>query len=157
MYKMKLKQLDRKTRNSLKMTPRRKYKGRVVFEGCNVRDEYQNWALFAEMSSCPATMEAAKAADAYGMFPGHEIEIADGESAYTQALLGGTPTWVRIPDEQWPEHWKGKYTEPVCPMILALYGHPDAGGYWEQHCHKALLLGGWTLISKRKLEVRILA
>jgi len=31
-------------------------------------------------------------------------------------------------------------------MILALYGHPDAGGYWEQHCHKALLLGGWTLI-----------
>ena len=24
--------------------------------------------------------------------------------------------------------------DPVCPLILSLYGHPDAGGYWEKHC-----------------------
>ncbi len=24
--------------------------------------------------------------------------------------------------------------DPVCPLILALYGHPDSGGHWEQHC-----------------------
>ena len=32
--------------------------------------------------------KAAKAADAYGMFEGHDVELADGESAYTQALRG---------------------------------------------------------------------
>ena len=127
--------------------PRKKFKGRVVFEGCSVRDEFGNWALFQEMSSCPATMEAAKAADAYGMFEDHDVELADGESAYTQALLGGTPTWVRIPKHQWPQKWiDDKMEDPVCPMILALYGHPDAGGWWEQHCHKALVSGGWQPI-----------
>eukprot|EP00959_Pyramimonas_sp_CCMP1952_P186588 3901516-Pyramimonas_sp.AAC.1 len=23
---------------------------------------------------------------------------------------------------------------PVCPLISPLCGHPDSGGYWEQHC-----------------------
>ena len=65
--------------------PKKKFKGRVVFEGCNVRDEDNNWAIFSEIASCPATMEAGKAADAYGLFPGHDVQCADGESAYTQA------------------------------------------------------------------------
>ena len=26
--------------------------------------------------------------------------------------------------------------KPVCRLRLALYGHPDAGGYWEMHCDK---------------------
>ena len=41
-------------------------------------------------------MEAGKACDAFGLLPGHEIECADGESAYTQAKLGGPPAWVRL-------------------------------------------------------------
>ena len=49
--------------------PNRKYKGRVVFEGCHVKDEHNNWAIFSEITSCPATMEAGKAADAFGLFP----------------------------------------------------------------------------------------
>ncbi len=127
--------------------PNRKFKGRVVFEGCNVRDEFNNWAIFAEISSCPATMEAGKAADAYGMFPGHAEEMADGESAYTQAKLGGETTWIRVPKDQWPEEWiKKGYVDPVCPLVLALYGHPDAGGFWEQHCTKALLKVGYRPI-----------
>ena len=40
--------------------PNRKYKGRVVFEGCHVKDEHNNWAIFSEITSCPATMEAGK-------------------------------------------------------------------------------------------------
>ncbi|CAE6936887.1 GIP [Symbiodinium sp. CCMP2592] len=83
-------------------------------------------------------MEAGKAADAFGLLPGHEIQVADGESAYTQAKLGGPATWVRLPRDRWLPEWHGKYHDPVVRLVLALYGHPDAGGFWEQHCEKAL-------------------
>ena len=119
--------------------PNRKFKGRVVFEGCHVKDEGNiYWAIFSEITSCPATMEAGKAADAFGLLPGHEIQVADGESAYTQAKLGGPATWVRLPKERWLPEWHGKYHDPVVRLVLALYGHPDASGFWEQHCEKAL-------------------
>ena len=71
-------------------------------------------------------MEAAKAADCYGLFPGHSVEQAD---AYTQAKLGGTPTWVSLPPEARPVAWAGMKS-PACPLRLALYGHPDSGGFW---------------------------
>ena len=56
--------------------PRRKYKHRVVFQGNNVVN--QNWeaALFQDLGSSPASMEAGKAADAYGSLPGHDLEQA---------------------------------------------------------------------------------
>ena len=31
-----------------------------------------------------------------------------------------------------------KFADPVVPLVLALYGHPDAGGYWERHCENKL-------------------
>jgi hypothetical protein len=123
--------------------PNRKFKGRVVFEGCYVKDEDNNWAIFSEIASCPASMEASRAADAFGMLPGHDIEIADGESAYTQAKLGGDLTYIRIPKGRWPDGWEKKYTDPVVPLVLALYGHPDAGGFWELHSEKSLLEVGF--------------
>ncbi|NBO94154.1 MAG: hypothetical protein EBV06_17865, partial [Planctomycetia bacterium] len=39
--------------------PRRKFKGRVVFQGNNVSDENRQAAIFQELSSTPATIEAA--------------------------------------------------------------------------------------------------
>ncbi len=30
--------------------------------------------------------------------------------------------------------------DPVVPLRLALYGHPDSGSFWEQHCEERLLL-----------------
>ena len=106
--------------------PNRKFKGRVVFEGNRVQDESWNAALFQELGSSPATMEAGKACDAYGLAPGHDAEQADAEQAYIQSRLGGdTPTWVRLPRERQPASWS-KYRHPVCPLILALYGHPDS-------------------------------
>ena len=36
--------------------------------------------------------------------------------------------------------------DPVVPLRLALYGHPDAGGYWEKHCHLHLTKRGFKLI-----------
>ena len=126
----------------------RKYKGRAVFQGNNVRDENGAWAVFQELSSCPATMEAARAADAYGLMPGHACQQSDATQAYTQAwLLGdGVETWVRLPRDQWPPSWKGMQ-DPVCPLRLALYGHPDSGGHWERHCSEHLASVGFQGIN----------
>jgi len=129
--------------------PSRKYKGRVVFQGNNVLDHNWEVAMFQEMSSCPATMGAAKAADCYGLLPGNHVMQADADMAYTQATLGGTPTWVRLPKEQWPKEWHDRgYKDPVCPLIRALYGHPDAGGYWEKHCEAHLLKCGFEPVKE---------
>ena len=114
-------------------SPDRKYKGRVVFQGANVKDENYDLAIFNELSSCPATMQAGKAADCYGLFEGNCIQQCDAEQAYTQSKLGGDPTWVWLPKDRWPKDRVGMHV-PVCPLVLALYGHPDSGGYWEQHC-----------------------
>ena len=67
---------------------------------------------------------------------------ADAVRAYTQALLQGTVTWVRLPRDQWPKHWHGM-KDPVCRLRLALYGHPDAGTCWERHCESKLEVAGF--------------
>ena len=72
--------------------PLRKFKGRVVFQGNNVRDENWEVAMFQELSSSPASMQAGRAVDMYGLLHGHHIEQADAVQAYTQSLLGGTKT-----------------------------------------------------------------
>ena len=127
--------------------PARKYKGRVVFLGNQVKDENWEVAMFQDFSSCPATMEAGEACDLFGSLEGHDIQQSDAEQAYTQLKLGGDPTWFRLPREQWPESWKDM-RDPVCPLILALYGHPDAGGYWEAHCESHLKSVGFTPIDE---------
>ena len=125
--------------------PSRKFKGRVCFMGDQVRDENFNIAIFQELSSSPATMQAGKIADAYGLVRGNSCEQSDAEQAYIQSKLGGDPTWVRVPSEHRPKPWD-KYKDPVCPLVLALYGHPDSGGYWEKHCAAELTKGGFTLV-----------
>ena len=124
--------------------PGRKFKGRVVFQGNNVKDENWNVAMFQDLSSSPATMSAAKFADAIGLLAGNAVEIADAEQAYIQAELATeVPTWVELPPERWPASWS-KYQRPVCKLRLALYGHPDSGGFWERHCEKHLKSVGFV-------------
>ena len=81
-------------------------KGRVVFGGNDVWTQNRDIAIFQELASQPATLEASCAADAYGCVEGHTIQQADAEQAYVQALMKGTPTWVRLPKHQWPPEWK---------------------------------------------------
>ena len=118
----------------------RKHKGRAVFQGNDVKDENWDNAICASLSSSPSSMEASKAADYFGLLPG------DAEMAYTQSLLGGTETWVRLPKSRWPAEWVGKYTDPVVRLLLALYGHPDSGGYWERKCDAHLKKIGFERI-----------
>ena len=62
--------------------PGRKFKGRVVSMGNQVRDEENSMAIFNELSSAPATIEAATAADIYSLLPGHGGQTADGDMAH---------------------------------------------------------------------------
>ena len=129
-----------------KNDPRRKFKYRVVFQGNRVVT--QNWetALFQDMGSSPASMEAGKYVDCHGCLPGHDTEQADAEQAYVQADLEGTETWVWLPPEAWPDEWHGKYRKPVVRLVKALYGHPDSGTFWERHCDTRLQSVGFKPI-----------
>ena len=118
----------------------RKYKGRAVFQGGNVRDEYFSWAEFAELSSNPPSMEASRAADAVGSLDGYRLRYGDALGAYTQSYLLGVDTWVALLENRWPKHRPGKNKNPLVPLILALYGHPHARGRWEAHCEVVLLV-----------------
>eukprot|EP00972_Heterocapsa_arctica_P053828 7927453-Heterocapsa_arctica.AAC.1 len=99
-------------------------------------------AIFNELSSMPATLEASKAVDPYGLMPDIAIGQCDAEQAYVQSELGGTKTWVSLPKERCPESFKA-FNRPVVILKLSLYGHPDAGGYWEAHCKTKLFEGGF--------------
>ena len=70
-------------------------------------------------------------------------EQADGEQAYTQALMKGVDTWVELPRDRWPKEWVGKFSRPACRLRIALYGHPDSGGLWEIHCERMLVEVGF--------------
>jgi hypothetical protein len=112
-------------------------KGRVVFQGNQVYDQNHNYAIFQDLGSSPATLQAAKAVDFFGCLPNHVVEIADAEQAYIQADMKGDPTWICLPPEARPDWWRKKFPNlrrPVCRLLKALYGHPDAGTYWEQKC-----------------------
>ena len=125
--------------------PEQKWKGRSVFQGNKVSDENNDHAIFAELGSSPASMEAAKIIDVYGSQPNFSKQQADARQAYTQALFQGVETWVRLPRNRWPKEWEG-FEDPVCPLMLALYGHPDSGGIWENHCASQLEGNGWVQV-----------
>ena len=84
--------------------------------------------MFQDLGSSPANMDASRAADCYGCFPGHGIEIADAEQAYIQADLKGTETWVCLPPEARTKDMDAmNLNRPVVRLRKALYGHPDSG------------------------------
>ena len=74
------------------------------------------------------------------------MEQSDANSAYTLSELCGTPSYVRLPENQRPKEW-AKYRDPVCPLRKAFYGHPDSGGYWEKHCEKHLASVGFKPVA----------
>ena len=118
----------------------RKHKGRYVYDGRPgaTRDENNATALFQDRGSSPATIETSKIVDGYGLISGHEEEVSDAPQAYTQSLLRGAKTWVSLPPEYWPEHFH-KIQDPIVPLRYSLYGHPDAGTFWEDKSHAKVL------------------
>ena len=146
----------------------RKYKGRVVFLGDRVRDVNGNPAVFEELSSSPAALEAGKLVDLYGCLmmktsgdsqadaggKSNEtkttkfvIQQSDAVQAYTQASLKGDETWIELPKNRWPDEWKGM-TTPMVQLKLALYGHPCSGAYWEERCENKVKKEGFRKLSE---------
>ena len=75
--------------------------------------------------------------------------VRDAAQAYIQARIDGPgrpATWVRLPKHMWPEHWHGKFKDPVVPLRKALYGHPESGALWEKHLAGILTKLGWAKI-----------
>ena len=122
----------------------RKYKGRIVFRGDNVKVQNGAIAVFQELSASPSAIHSINSNIAYGCIAGHKSTASDALQAYLQAELNTKhPTWVLIPKELWPEDWHQKgYQKPMCRLVKSLYGHPESGGHWERHLTKSVLAVG---------------
>ncbi len=88
----------------------RKFKGRVVFLGNQVKNQGFEHATFMDLGNSPATIESARLCDFYGCLNGHMVSDADAVQAYIQAELGGDKCWISLPREAWPEWIDGKHS-----------------------------------------------
>ena len=78
--------------------------------------------------------------------------LADAIRAYIHADLKGPRFFVELPPEAWPSWVKLQdYRRPVVRLRQALYGHPDSGTMWEQHCDKAV-----KEVGSRRLSANLL-
>ena len=88
---------------------------------------------------------------------GFQAILRDAETAYLQALIDTptrTPSFVELPREWWPDSWfhdgsarmRPKYVRPHCHLLRAVYGHPDAGAFWEATLTAIMQQQGWTTV-----------
>ena len=118
------------------------YKGRIVYRGDNAKDQTGAAAVYQELGASPTTVHTANTTIAYGAMSGFSTQTSDAQRAYIQAALKSKhETWVEIPPELRPPEWGDKYVRPMCRLVKALYGHPEAGGHWERHLTQAVK---WT-------------
>ena len=119
---------------------KRRYKGRIILRGDDVRNSWGGAAQFRHLYSTPTNLQAVNLALFWGMVWGNVIRVADATRAFLQAELK-TPheTWVVLPEELWLKHWSGGFRKPAVQLKKALYGHPQASAFWEQHLRKILI------------------
>ncbi len=84
----------------------------------------------------------------WGPIPRYKVKIGVARGAYTQALLRGAEAWVTLPENRWPKAWTGMFRRPVVRLVLALYGHADAAGFWEEHCEEKLKSVGFERLAE---------
>eukprot|EP00435_Cladocopium_sp_Y103_P068964 s77_g32.t1 len=132
-----------------------KIKGRIVYRGDCAKDEHGAAAVYQELGANPWRQVPELRTEAYGTLPGHCSTAADAVKAYVQALLSSRyKTWIELPPELRPKHWRDKFVKPVVLLIKALYGHPDAGGLWEQHLKKIIKNMGGSEAGSANVDAR---
>lgn len=77
--------------------PGRKFKGRGVLLGNQVKNQHWDAAFFSDLGNSPASFEASRWADFYSCLPGHSVKLTDAIQAYIQAKLKGPLCWVDYP------------------------------------------------------------
>jgi hypothetical protein len=121
-----------------------------VLLGNDVKDAWFQEAEMEGLGSAPPAMEDERALGVKSLQPGFTQSDSDAESAYLQEYLKSKyVTWIHPPKEFWPEEWHGKYYKPVCILKLALYGHADSGGYWEEKSYGDAQACGWEPVPDR--------
>ena len=124
-----------------------RWKGRVVLAGNNIKTAVGQWALFGDISAVPSTMSACRALlAAFAVTHASTLLQSDCLRAYTQAPMKGEDTYVRLPKAWWPAHWVGKYRDPVCRLLRALYGHPESGNHWAEKLGEELIKIGFKAV-----------
>ena len=120
-----------------------------------MKDEDGQFAVFTEQGASASNMEAAKFMDAVARMPGNSGEDSDALGAYTQVRLADahkflgpgvvTETWISLPPHRRPKSWDN-IEDPVCPLLLNLYGHPIAGLLWELYQEGILINVGFEKV-----------
>ena len=134
-------------------SPVPKYKGRIVFDGrathVKTNTGQSPVELYTEISQTPATMNAVRIALTFAAAHSLDVSVRDAQQAYIQAKIvrqGAPDTFIRLPRPWWPKGWHGKYRDPVCRLIKALYGHPESGAIWQVHLDVRLRALDWIPI-----------
>ena len=123
-------------KNSEFFLDKQRLKGRVCFRAPTATDESGSIAIFQVLNSRPTTITAVNVAVAWGFMVGHKVMVADAVRAYVQSdLRARHPTYIEFPRHVIPKRWR-YLRRPVCRLLKALYGHPEAGAHWERHLRR---------------------
>ena len=109
---------------------------------CVWRRRKGDYAIFDDVGTTPSTMVSARACLGVScMLPNMKRRQSDCLQAFTQAEMDPRyPTYISLPKAWWPQSWiDAGYTDPVCPLRLALYGHPLSGDLWHDKLDKVLI------------------
>ena len=96
--------------------PGRKFKGRGVLLGNQVKNQHWEAAFFQDLGNSPGFLRKPHDGQIFtDVLPGHSVKLADAIQAYIQAKLKGPLCWVELPTDAWPpeiQYWK--FRQPCC-------------------------------------------
>eukprot|EP00434_Breviolum_minutum_P033236 symbB.v1.2.029410.t1/scaffold3211.1/size107887/2 len=106
-------------------------------------DEWLEWEEFVSQQEGPGVKESQSSEHVYEALVciTEDVKVAEDPKKEIQRFF------VELPPEAWPSWVKLQdYRRPVVRLRKALYGHPDLGNMWEQHCDKAVKEVGFVAV-----------
>ena len=119
-----------------KGSPGRKFKGRGLLLGNQVKNQHWEATFFQDLGNPPVTFKDSRWADFYGCIPGHNVKLADAIQAYIQGglrdlLVGSNSLKMHGPMISIPGSSEGRQCDLSKHFMATLM---RAGTMWEQHC-----------------------